>query len=61
VESLELQCKNFKRAPSSGEVMAALFWDVSGVILVDVMKEGTTINSEAYAATSKDSRRVLTC
>jgi len=33
---LELPCKNFKRAPSSGEVMAAVFWDMRGVIFVDV-------------------------
>jgi len=54
-----LPCKNFKRAPSSGEVMVAVFWDMRGVICVDVMKEGTTINSEAYTSTCKDSRRAL--
>jgi hypothetical protein len=59
MESLELPCKNLKRSPSSGEVMAAVFWDMRG-IFVDVMKEGTTIKSEAYATTCKDSRRALT-
>jgi len=50
MKSLELPCKNFKRAPSSGEVMTAVFWDMRRVIFVDVMKERATINSEAYAA-----------
>jgi hypothetical protein len=49
MESLELLCKNFKRAPSSGEVMAAVFCDMRVVIFVDVMEEGTMIISEAFA------------
>jgi hypothetical protein len=59
MKSLELPCKNFKRAPSSGQVMVAVFWDMRGVICVDVMKEGTTINSEAYICICKDSRRAF--
>jgi hypothetical protein len=60
MESLELPCKNFKKAPSSGEVITAVPWDTRRVIFVDVVKEGISINSEAYAATCKDSRRALT-
>ena len=60
MESLELPSKNFKTAPSSEEGVAALFWDMRGVIFVDFMKKGTTIKSEAYVTTCKDSRRALT-
>jgi hypothetical protein len=42
--------KKFKTAPSAGKVMV-VFWDCDGVILVDVMPRGATINSEAYIST----------
>ena len=31
--------------------MIALFWDTDGVILVDVMAKGETINPDAYIKT----------
>jgi len=31
--------------------MITVFWDTDGVILVDVMAKGETINSEAYINT----------
>jgi hypothetical protein len=37
--------KKFKTAPSAGKVMVTVFWDCDGVILVDVMPRGVTINS----------------
>jgi hypothetical protein len=40
--------KKFKTAPSTGKVMVTVFWDWDGVILVDVIPRGATINSEAY-------------
>lgn len=45
--------KKFKSAPSAGKVMASVFWDSEGVLLVDIMEPGTTINSTAYVATLK--------
>ena len=43
--------KKFKTSPSAGKVMITAFWDIDGVILVDVMTRGETINSEAYIKT----------
>lgn len=45
--------KKFKSVPSAGKVMATVFWDSEGVILVNIMAKGTTINSEAYVKTLK--------
>jgi hypothetical protein len=33
--------------------MIIVFWDIDGVILVDVMARGETINSDAYIKTLK--------
>jgi histone-lysine N-methyltransferase SETMAR len=43
--------KKFKTTPSAGKVMFTVFWDIDGVILVDVMARGETINSDAYIKT----------
>lgn len=45
------QKKKFKTVPSAGKVMMTVFWDCEGVILIDVMPKGSTINSEAYVKT----------
>jgi len=45
------QKKKFKTTPSAGKVMIAVFWDIDGVILVEVMARGETINSDAYIRT----------
>jgi hypothetical protein len=37
--------KKFKAAPSAGKIMATIFWDPEGLLLVDIMPRGTTINS----------------
>jgi len=36
--------KKFKTTPSARKVMITVFWDIDGVILVDVMARGETIN-----------------
>ena len=42
--------KKFKRVSSAGKVMASIFWDYSqGVIMVDYLEEGCTINGACYA------------
>jgi len=43
--------KKFKKTPSAGKVMITVFWDADGMILVDVMARGETINSDAYINT----------
>lgn len=43
--------KKFKTTPSAGKVMVTVFWDIDGVILVDVLPKGGTINSETYIKT----------
>ena len=43
--------KTFKITPSTGKVVMNIFWDIDGVILVDVMARGETINSDAYIKT----------
>jgi histone-lysine N-methyltransferase SETMAR len=45
--------KKFKAAPSAGKIMATIFWDSEGLLLVNIMPRGATINSEAYVKTLK--------
>jgi hypothetical protein len=45
--------KKFKSAPSAGKVKATVFVDSEGRLLVDIMPQGTTVNSDAYLATIK--------
>ncbi|UYV64597.1 PDE2A [Cordylochernes scorpioides] len=48
--------KKFKTVKSAGKVMATVFWDKKGALLVDFMPKGTTINSERYCETLKKLR-----
>jgi len=43
--------KKFKMLPSAGKVMCTVFWDRKGVILLDFLEPGQTINSDRYIAT----------
>ena len=36
--------KKFKRVYSAGKVMASIFWDIKGVIMIDYLEQGCTIN-----------------
>ena len=45
--------KKFKFQQSAGKVMVTVFWDSVGVILVDFMFKGATINSDVYIDTLK--------
>ncbi|XP_030003909.1 histone-lysine N-methyltransferase SETMAR-like [Sphaeramia orbicularis] len=42
--------KKFKRVASVGKVMASVFWDCEGVLMVDYLQKGQTINGEFYAS-----------
>ena len=41
--------KKFKRIHSAGKVKASIFWDNQGVIMIDYLEQGRTINSAYYA------------
>jgi hypothetical protein len=45
--------KRFKTVQSPGKVMATVFWDVHGVLLVYFTPPGSTINAVAYQETLK--------
>ena len=44
-----LPSKKFKRLSSAGKVMASIFWDSQGIIMVDYLEEGCSINGAYYA------------
>ena len=41
--------KKAKAVPSAGKVMASVFWDARGIIFIDHLQKGKTINSKYYA------------
>ena len=44
---------------SARKIMATVFWDREGVLLVDFLVRGSTINSERYCETLKKLRRAI--
>ncbi len=51
ISAQRLATKKFKSQPSAGKLMATVFWDASGVIHIDFLERGATINSECYITT----------
>lgn len=45
--------KKARTQPSAGKLMATIFWDLHGVLLIEYMPKGTTINAEVYGNTLK--------
>ncbi|GBP27060.1 Mariner Mos1 transposase [Eumeta japonica] len=41
--------KKFKVQKSASKLMATIFWDSEGVLLIDYLPKGTTINGQYYA------------
>ena len=41
--------KKFKTQPSAGKVMATVFWDTKGVIMLDILSKRSTITGVYYA------------
>ena len=41
--------KKFKRVSSAGKVIASIFWNSQGVIMVDYREDGRTINGACFA------------
>ena len=44
-----LRPKKFKTQPSAGKVMATVFWDAQGVIMLDFLAQKSTITGAYYA------------
>ncbi|XP_039602163.1 histone-lysine N-methyltransferase SETMAR-like [Polypterus senegalus] len=51
--------RKFKQIQSAGKVMATVFWDRKGVLLVDFKPAGTTINADTYCETLKKLSRAI--
>jgi hypothetical protein len=47
------QVNKFKQMLSARKLMAAVFWDRKGVLMVEFMQQGTTVMSEVYCETRK--------
>jgi hypothetical protein len=45
--------KELKSGHSTGKVMAMVFVDSEGLLLADIMPQGTTINSDTYVTSLK--------
>jgi hypothetical protein len=48
-----------KRCVPAGKLMATVFWDRKGVLMVEFMQQGTTITSEVYCESLKKLRRAI--
>lgn len=51
--------RKFKTQRSAGKVLASVFWDAKGVLLVDILQAGHTINGPYYADLLRQLRRIL--
>jgi hypothetical protein len=51
--------REFKQMLATRKLMATVFWDRKGVLMVEFMKQGTTITSEVYCKTLKRLCRVI--
>jgi hypothetical protein len=51
--------KKFKTSTSSGKLMATVFWDMNGVLLLHFSPPNETVNSAAYQATLKKLKRAV--
>uniref|UniRef100_A0A1B6DDI6 Mos1 transposase HTH domain-containing protein n=1 Tax=Clastoptera arizonana TaxID=38151 RepID=A0A1B6DDI6_9HEMI len=51
--------KKARQTLSAKKVMAMVFWDSKGILLIEFMERGTTITSEVYCETLKWLRRAI--
>jgi hypothetical protein len=49
----------FKAQTSAGQVMASVFWDNEGILLVELLKRGATINSGTYVQKLKMLKQLI--
>ena len=52
--------KKFKRVHLAGKVMVLIVWDSQGVIMIDYLEQGCTINGAYYAGESRRLHREIT-
>jgi len=45
-----LRPKKFRVQKSAGKVLVLIFWDQNGILLIDYLSEGQTINAEYYSS-----------
>ncbi|XP_078671015.1 histone-lysine N-methyltransferase SETMAR-like [Branchiostoma floridae x Branchiostoma belcheri] len=48
-----------KQVSSAGKVMASVFWDSEGIIMIDYLQRGKTINAEYYASKLRQLRAAI--
>jgi len=51
--------KKFRVQKSSGKVLASIFWDQDGILLIDYLPKGQTINAEYYSSLRVQLKDVL--
>lgn len=51
--------KKFKTTPSAGKIMATVFWDRHGVLLIEYLPRGQTINADRYAQTLQNLKQAI--
>lgn len=51
--------RKFKVTQSARKIMATVFWDRKGVLLIEFMPTGTTINSASYCETLENLRKAI--
>lgn len=51
--------RKFKQSLANRKLMATVFWDRKGVLLIKFMEPGTMITSETYCETLKKLRRAI--
>ena len=54
-----LRPKKFKTQPSAGKVMATVFWDAKGVIMLDFLPKRSTVTGVYYANLSDQLRTAI--
>jgi len=51
--------KKFQVQKSAGKVLASIFWDQDGILLIDYLPKGLTINAEYYSSLLVQLKNIL--
>ena len=51
--------KKFRVQKSAGKVLASIFWDLDGILLIDYLPKGQTMNAEYYSSLLVQMKDVL--
>jgi len=54
-----LRPKEFRVQKSTGKFLASIFWDEDGILFIDYLPKGQTINSEYYSSLSVQMKDIL--